>query len=294
MSVLLIDYNNLAIRSVFSDKNMINNPKPEWNLHKHQLLQSIFYNVRKFKPTEVILAIDDKNNWRKKVYPDYKAKRKDKKDNDIFPWDEFYTYLYSFTEEMKEVLPFYFMQVPYTEADDIVGVLSKHIIHEKIVVSGDSDYIQLLNIPNLKLFNPRIDKFVVDPNPKQTIMIKILSGDDGDNIPNLKSRLGEKTAEKLIINNQVEIFINENKLENEFKRNQLLIDWNFIPNIIQTKIIEQYNNYDYSIYKDNLFNFFLRHRLRQHTEDISIIKNVLKPIQDTMLNKDFMKFCKEN
>lgn len=296
MSVLMLDFNNLAIRSIFMDKEMINNPTPDWGLHKHTLLQSIFFNIRKFQPTEVILAVDDNNCWRKKIYSEYKAHRKDKKDKDIFPWDEFYTYLNPFLAEIRATFPFYVLQVPYSEADDVIAVLAKHIPHEKVVVTADSDYIQLLSIPNLKLYNPLKEKFVIDATPKQTLMIKILSGDSGDNIPNVKPRLGPKTAEKLIINNEVESYIMDNNLQENFDRNVKLIDWNYIPMVIQSKILDMYSKYKISDHINNneLFNFLVRNKLRQHTEDISIIKQSMKPLIDSMRNKDFMKFCEEN
>ena len=293
MTALLIDFNNLSIRNVFQSKDMINNPAPDWGLHKHSLIQSIFYNIRKFNPSEVILAVDDKNCWRKKVYPEYKAHRKDKKDNDIFPWDEYQIYINSFLEDIKATFPFMVIQVSYSEADDVIGVLAKHIPSDKVVVTADSDYIQLMSIPKLKLFNPLKDKFVINDNPKMSLMVKILAGDSGDNIPNIKPRLGPKTAEKLIINNEVESFIADNKLTENFVRNQKLIDWNYIPEILKSKIIETYSNYKLNTTSD-IFGFMIRHRLRKHLEDISILKQTLKPLTDGMVNKEFRDFCEGN
>jgi 5'-3' exonuclease len=292
MTTLMIDFQNLAIRNIFSNKEMIKNPNPDWNLHKHELLQSIFYNIRKFSPTEVILAVDDTNCWRKKLYPLYKAHRKDKKDNDIFPWVKFYEYLYSYVAEIKETFPFYVIQVPYTEADDVIGVLSKHITGDKVVVTGDSDYIQLLTNPSVKLYNPLKEKFVEDDNPNRTMMIKIIAGDVSDNIPNIKPKVGPKTAMKLIINNELETFIKDNNLQENFDRNTKLIDWNYIPDVIKKKIIESWNIYELPS-SINIFNFFVRHRLRNQTENISITKQILKPLVDKYVNDDFFEFCEE-
>lgn len=296
MSTLMLDFNNLSIITIFGDKDMINNPSPDWSLHKDKILNSIFYNIRQYKPTEVILAVDDITNWRKKIYPEYKAHRKAKKDNDIFPWDEYGKYIKSFLEEIKATFPFYVLQVPYAEGDDVIGVLAKHITNEKIIITADGDYVQLLSQPKVRIFNPLRQKFVTNNNPKMALMVKILAGDVSDNIPNVKPRLGPKTAEKLIINNEVDSYIKDNKLEENFTRNTRLVDWNYIPNVLQSKIIESYSKYrlNENINNNELFKFMVKHHLRNHLENISTIKQILKPLNDVMMNKDFLNFCEEN
>jgi 5'-3' exonuclease len=292
MTTLLIDFNNLAVRTVFMDKQTINNPNPDWNLHKHSVLTSIFYNIRKFKPNEVILAVDDKNCWRKNIFKEYKAHRKDKKDNDIFPWDRYHAYIDEYIQQIKECFPFVILSPPFTEADDTIAIVAKHLHRTpKVVVSADSDYIQLLSTPNLKLYNPLTMKFIEDEDPKLTLEIKILAGDKGDNIPNVQPRLGPKTAMKLIKENKVEELLKDDALMENYKRNRRLIDWGYIPIVIQTRILKDYDEYILPN-KGNLFNFFLNHRLRQHMEDISIIQETLAPLVRERHNSEFKKlFC---
>jgi 5'-3' exonuclease len=306
MTTLFLDFNNLAIRTVFSDKDTINNPNPDFNLHRDALLTSIFYNIRNFKPDEVILAVDDENCWRKKIYPEYKEHRKSKKDNDIFPWNSYYSYISEYIEEIKVIFPFVVLKVPYCEADDVVAVLTKHLQNAlKIVVTADSDYIQLLDIPNLKLYNPLTQKFITDDNPKLTMEIKIVGGDVGDNIrsiekrkrgedPILKTKIGEKTALKLIKTNELVPLLESNEeINNNYKRNRQLVDWGYIPNVLQTKILEMYNSYTIPNSSD-LFNFFLKHRLRKQMEDISLTKDLIAPLVRKRYDSEFKSmFCEK-
>ena len=308
MSILLLDFNNLSIRNVFADKETINNPNPDFGIHKDKLLQSIFYNINKFKPSEVILAVDDGNCWRKKIYPDYKAHRQNIKDNNIFPWDKYAEYIKEYVKEIKATFPFIVLQVPYCEADDIIAVISKHKSGvDKVVVTADSDYIQLLSLPKIKLYNPLVNKFVSDDNPKLTMEVKIVGGDVGDNIrsiekrkkgedPIIKKRIGKETAFKLIQTGELEELLKNELINENYKRNQKLVDWNNIPNIIQSKILEGYSTYVLSknINNNELFNFLVRNRLRNHLENISTIKMTIKPLYDGLVNKDFLNFCEGN
>jgi 5'-3' exonuclease len=105
--------------------------------------------------------------------------------------------------EAKKVFPFYVLQVKYMEADDIAGVLTKELQHkEKIIVTSDGDYVQLLKYKNVKIFDPIKAAFVKHDNPEKYLQIKCLMGDRGDNIPAIKARVGEKTAEALVEDQQ--------------------------------------------------------------------------------------------
>jgi 5'-3' exonuclease len=75
--VLILDGNNLAMRTVFSI--LFRNPEDQdegYKLWKHLFINNIFSLIQKFKPKRLILAFDTSNSWRYNIYPNYKLNRK--------------------------------------------------------------------------------------------------------------------------------------------------------------------------------------------------------------------------
>lgn len=197
---LLLDFQNLAIRCLYADMEFVADPNPDYRLLSHRIMTSIIYNIRMFSPNELILAVDGRYYWRKKVYEKYKAQRKAKRDNDVFDWNVFFEYLNSFLSDIKQSLPFKVMKIKWVEADDIIGTLTRLLPDGKtnIIVSSDKDFIQLLSNPKVRLYDPIKREQVKSTDPKRVLEIKILTGDKSDNIPNVKPRLGLKTAIKIL------------------------------------------------------------------------------------------------
>lgn len=273
MCRLLIDFNHLAIRTLFA------NTKVNWNesfaFHKHLVLNTIFSNIKNFEPSEVVLAIDDRKNWRKKVYIDYKANRKLQRDASDFPWEKYFEHIEEFLESMKE-LPLKVIKVPFTEADDIIAVLSKHNEHQKnIILTSDSDYKQLLQYPQNRIYDPLKKKFMEEKEPLKCLKIKIVAGDSGDNIPSIKPRIGEKTAIKLIDTGQLETLLKEEEINKNYTRNEKLIDFQYIPIIIQKEILNKYIAYKFNDKPLDYHTWFVRHQLRELTGKLQTIVPML-------------------
>ena len=133
------------------------------------------------------------------------------------------------------------------EGDDIIYVTCNYYKDKYdsiILITGDSDMNQLLTIPNLKIYNHRLDQMIVCSNPEDYLELKILQGDTSDNIngmalPGKKNQLGEKGAEKIFesTSNIYQKAVSEG-WENQYRRNQTLIDLSYIPTRIQRTICE--------------------------------------------------------
>jgi len=165
--------------------------------------------IKEFKPDFVIACFDVKGpTFRHEKYQEYKAKRPKAPDE-----------LYQQIPKVKEVLeafnvPIYEKQG--FEADDIIGTIAKLAPQkqafpeiETIIISGDSDNLQLIN-PQTKVYTLRkgvkdtvlYDEAMVAQKyegltPKQLIDYRALRGDPTDNIPGVPG-IGEKTATALI------------------------------------------------------------------------------------------------
>jgi 5'-3' exonuclease len=90
-------------------------------------------------------------------------------------------------------------------------------------VSGDSDFIQLLDDnPNIQIYHPIKKSYVAKPS-YHYLTWKSLCGDKTDNIPGIKG-VGSKTAEKLCTNPaQMEDFLGIAARRKIFERNLSLI-----------------------------------------------------------------------
>lgn len=225
------------------------------------MLQSINKIIFDFHPTKLIIAMDASNYWRKEYYPEYKANRKDIRQASIINFDMFFNVVHKFTESLKTLLSnVCFLSVPTCEADDIIAILTKkvYIDDEVICISTDRDMYQLLKYPNYKQWNSIKKQYIECLDPKMYLLTKIMTGDMGDNIPNVKKGVG-KVRINTILNENLEAWLNKDiNHRNNFERNFRLISFEAIPTEIETNIIDTYKNYQYKNFISyNLFNFLI-------------------------------------
>lgn len=130
--------------------------------------------ANKLKATRIIVCLTDPHNFRKDVWPEYKANRKATRKP---------TYLHEVKDGLAEHYETY--QRPGLEADDCMGVLSSHktlIPGERIIVSEDKD---LKTIPGL-LFNPAKDKVphrITKVAADRYFLQQVITGDPTDGYP---------------------------------------------------------------------------------------------------------------
>ncbi|MEZ4741362.1 MAG: 5'-3' exonuclease H3TH domain-containing protein [Bdellovibrionota bacterium] len=155
------------------------------------------------KPDYLLAATDSKEStFRHKLYPQYKANRGE------MPEDLALQIPYLF--RLFELLGVQMLKQPGVEADDLIGSVVtqfKDVDMEKYIVSGDKDFMQLVDAATF-LYAPKkagevriidnegvMDKFGCSPH--QVIDVLALIGDASDNVPGVKG-IGEKGAAKLI------------------------------------------------------------------------------------------------
>lgn len=273
MKSLIIDVGNLSIRCLFSSRETIS----DFRLFKYIYFQTIFSNIKRFTPLEVILATDGKGNWRKKIYSNYKVSRKKYRKESPVDFDKFFKVLEEFNNLMKEYLPFKFIRLPMVEADDIISVLVRKLDSDsKIIVSTDKDFCQLLSCKNTKIWNPINKEYINVEDPHRELLIKILTGDNGDEVPPIRKGIGRKTAEKLANKGIDELkrwLVHEN-LTKEFRRNNYLVNLFKIPDIIEKEILKQYNNYKLPK-PENITDFFYQVKFKYFLEKINMVESIL-------------------
>ncbi len=218
-------------------------------------LNSLMKIKKKFKipMKNIVFAIDCPRDtiWRMPLFPKYKANRKisDKKFNpsmlEVFKFTK-----YTILPKLVKNYNIKTIKCPKAEADDIVAVLTKHFQktmpeREILIVTNDYDYLQLLDdkihIYNLKNKNLREKSL---GSKKLDLGVKIIVGDNSDNIPRCFPKCGQKTAIKYLENPDLldKAFAKYPESKARFILNKTLIDFNSIPEDIQKNIIDNFKN----------------------------------------------------
>ncbi len=135
---------------------------------------------------ELVIAADGLGpSWRKTEFPYYKANRK--KDRQGANWEQLHQIVSQFKHELKENLPYPFIEVQHAEADDVIYVLSTRNIKPFLIISSDKDFIQLQVKDWIKIFDPIRERWLSHESPKDFLVEHIVIGDRVDGIPNILS-----------------------------------------------------------------------------------------------------------
>lgn len=253
---------------------------------RHVVLSSIKNTRNQFVAApqlETVLCCDAKTNWRKEVYPHYKANRKKIRQSMVFPWTEFSEYYEIVKQELIQVLPYKILQIERCEADDIIAVLTHTLTSEGkkcIIFSADSDFAQLHNSSVIQ-YSQMKRGWVNWPNPQAELLRKIISGDTGDGVPNVLSdddtfvnpdkRQKQMRAENLKM--LVEA-VGEGKedtlpieIQTNIARNRKLIQLNkdSIPEDIWSEIVAKYT--EYQVPRADLYKYLSEHNLKLIMKD---------------------------
>lgn len=277
--MIVLDLQQTMISNLMAQLGRHTNVELEEDLLRHMVLNSIRSYVSQFSKEygELVIACDDKNYWRRQLFPYYKANRKKAREQSDIDWKTVFESLNKFKDELKEYFPYRVIQVDTAEADDVIATLVKHSKEPVLILSGDKDFVQLQQNSNIKQYDPVRKKWIQHNDPYKYLQEHIMKGDQGDGIPNFLSSdncfvVGQRQKplrqSKIDqwVDKQPDQFCTEDMLRN-FKRNQQLIDLNYIPNDIQSKIIEQFNNQS-GKKRDKLFNYFIKNKLRNLMESV--------------------------
>jgi len=274
--MILLDYSQTVIGSFMAMGR--GKPVVEEDLLRHTILNSIrmFRNQFAKDYGEMVICCDDKNNWRKEVFPEYKANRRKNRENDITDWKTLFELLHEMREDLTKYFPYKVMHVDSAEADDIIGVLVEERQNRfpsppTLILSSDKDFIQLQKYQGVRQWSPLQKKFIVG-DPVESLYDKTIRGDAGDGVPNILSsddtlitegkRQTPVTKKKMELwrGKKPEEFCNEAMLRN-YHRNKTMVDLRETPESIRINIVNQYDNQEAGD-RSQLWNYFIDNRLK--------------------------------
>jgi L-lactate utilization protein LutC len=266
-----VDFNQVMISNLMMQLGNHTNIPLEEGLFRHMVINSLRSYKQKFQSEygEIVIACDDRNYWRKQVFPYYKANRKKNRDASEINWNQVFDIFNTIKAEIKEYFPYRVIQVESAEADDIIATLVTENKDKTILIlSADKDFVQLQKYATVRQYDPIRKKWIKEDNPQQYLYEHILKGDQGDGIPNILSdddTFVTDKRQKPMTQKKMELFksqgISQEMLKRNFARNELLVDLTKIPDNIRNGVINKYNE-ENGKDRSKLFNYFISHNLK--------------------------------
>lgn len=274
--MIIVDFNQVMISNLMMQLGNHTNTPLEEGLLRHMVLNSLRSYKQKFGDEygEMVIACDDKNYWRKQVFPYYKANRKKARDSSELDWSAIFDTFGKIKTEIREYFPYRVIQVDSAEADDIIATLVEHEPGKVLILSGDKDFVQLQQYPFVKQYDPIRKKWISHNDPKKYLHEHILKGDSGDGIPNVLSdddTFVTNKRQKPLTQKKIDSFtINESlptELLRNYSRNKQVVDLSCIPLDIKAQVLNKYQE-ESGKGRDKLFNYFIKYKLKNMMESI--------------------------
>lgn len=260
------------------------------DLLRHMILNKLRSIYVKFRDEygEMVIACDSANNWRKAVFPYYKASRRASQEKSLLDWNSIFNSLNNIRDEIKEYLPYRVIRVENSEADDVIAALVFQFGRQLggspiLIVSGDKDFKQLQKFANVDQYDPVHKRWLKASDPEEFLYEHIMTGDQGDGIPNFlspddtfvtgvrqkklyKEKMRAWVRELLEDKKPEDVFSSEEQIRN-FYRNAKLIDLQQVPDSIREKTLAEYES-EAGKGRSKIFNYFIKYRLKNMTSSI--------------------------
>ena len=281
--MILVDMNQVTLSNLMIQIGRNTDVDPD--MVRHMVLNSLRGYRNRFNEEfgELVLCYDNKGNWRREYFPNYKhGRRKDRKASSL-DWGAIFDTLHLIKQELQDNFPYKVLEVESAEADDIIASVVRYVSespshYEKVlIVSGDKDFIQLQKHSFVTQYSPVLKKFVNGIDPEVYIKEHILKGDRSDGVPNFLSsddcfvnQLRQRPISKKKLSTWIDLdpedFCNEEMLRN-YQRNRTLIDLEYAPKEIHEACVNTYLNSTVND-RSGLLNYFIKHRLKNHMDKI--------------------------
>ena len=281
--MILVDMNQVTLSNLMVQLGGSKNVEPDFV--RHMVLNSLRSYRSKFQGEfgELVLCYDNKTNWRREYFPNYKHSRRKGRKESKLDWNNIFDTLHLIKSELTEFFPYKVLEVDNAEADDIIASVVFHVASEPknyekvLILSSDKDFIQLQKYNFVSQYSPMQKKFINGVDPTTYIKEHILKGDRGDGVPNFLSpdntfvdELRQRPLSKRKLEAWIDLepsdYCNEEMMRN-YQRNRTLIDLSYIPDDIKEKCTETFLDAPEGNRK-HLLNYFIKKKLKSLMENI--------------------------
>ena len=219
MKTILVDASSVLVPIALAQGDFeLCTSKGVQTTYTYSFLQEILTFGNLFKSNRFIIVFDSKTNLRKNIFPEYKAKRKEKSPEIAERLNKLYSEIPSLRDVLTKI-GFHCISLDGYESDDIIAsyIKSNQDI-SFIIISSDHDMYQLMS-ERVEIYKPNKGRFFSlsdfnekypDLSPSDYWKILSISGCRTDEVPSIT---GDKTAYKFVMN----------KLKKESKAYQAII-----------------------------------------------------------------------
>ena len=274
--MILVDMSQIMMASIMMQMHMSKKSEPDEVMVRHMVLNSLrMYRTRFLSEFgEMVLCYDSRHYWRRDYFPEYKHSRRKGREKDTKDWDNIFGCLNKIKEEIKNNMPYKFLEVYGAEADDIIATLCSESSDEVMILSGDKDFIQLQKYPNVKQYSPITKKMISGFNADDYLKEHVLKGDSSDGVPNVLSPdnsfvdgIRQKPLSKKKISAMIEGKFPNDEIKRNYQRNKTLIDLTCSPEELRTEILDTFKEAPENS-RNKILNYFIKQRLKTLTESI--------------------------
>lgn len=257
----------------------------EPNLVRHMVINTIRSLKTKFGKEygELVIAADSRTYWRREIFPQYKGTRKADREKSDIDWHELFDTLNMIKEEIKENFPYRVVQVDGAEADDVIATL---VIEQReplnngekiLILSGDKDFVQLQQYPDVSQYDPIRKRTITSDDPKGFLESLVLSGDRGDGVPNVLSPddcLVTGVRQKPLRETRIQQILSQKyeelpeDIQRNWARNRIMIDLSCIPEHVSKAIVKEFEHQKGKT-SNKLFEYFIQKRMKLMMESIN-------------------------
>ena len=278
--MILLDFSQTMIGSFMAMGK--GNVVVEEDLLRHTVLNTIL----QYKKTHrhiydgsvgpgLVVCCDSAKNWRRDSFPEYKANRKTKRENDTTDWKSLFEFLHEMVEDLRNYFPYKVVKVDRAEADDIIATLVDYVAtNPTLIISSDKDFIQLQKYEGVSQWSP-LTKDFVKGDPDASLWEKLIKGDSGDGVPNILSSddtsIMPGKRQRPISSKKMELWKTDKndwtqEMHRNFQRNKAMVDLEETPESIRINIINQFN--EQRVQHGRLMDYFVEKRLKNLMEHI--------------------------
>ncbi len=269
--MILIDFNQIVVSSVFSTKD------DDETEYRNKILRAIKASVMRFGDVykNVTICCDSGHSWRKDFFPYYKCRRKINRKKSPVNWTAIHRLIGEMRDEIRDNFPYRVIQIEGAEADDIIAVIATKLAKEGervIIVSSDKDFQQLQKFPQVKQWSPKRRDFIRQRTPEKYLKEHVLRGDKDDDIPNILSddktyalglRSGSVTRKRMDLWTRPDYEFETEEMKRNWIRNSTLIDFEMIPDKVKSQVLEEFETLPVDVTQRNTFEYLSSKRLKQ-------------------------------
>jgi len=298
--MIILDYNQVVLSNIFAfQADLTRNLKQERisdsvNIIRHAVLSSVKFYKKKYGKEygELIIACDGRNYWRKEVFQYYKASRAKSREKSDLDWKFVFETLASIRADLDQYFPYKVINVDRCEADDVIATLTKWtqsngfiqqgLVEEQqpvLIVSSDKDFKQLQKYPNVRQWSPMQKKFIEGGKFGEYLIEHTVRGDSGDGIPNMFSKddvfVNDEDRQTPVTAKKLARFfeLGRDACENDdqrrgWDRNQMLVDFEYIPEDVSKSIIDTYTSKKVNGDKMSIMNYLIKNKCSLLLDDL--------------------------